>query len=163
MGERLRAGGLTPAYDPSAAAERLGVSIPEGALTAIVGPHGSGKSTLLHALDLNQACRYATQVIALQNGRVVAQGPPADIVTADLVDDVFGVRCRIVSDPETDTPLVLPPGRTVRRRPMRPAALRPSTDASTEITDKPMDHAPDRRADAGSTRDTATGDPRARA
>lgn len=61
--------------------------------------------------DLNHACRYATHLIALKAGRVVASGPPADIVTADLVRDVFGLACRIIDDPETGTPLIVPLAR----------------------------------------------------
>ncbi|MER5770984.1 ABC transporter ATP-binding protein [Streptomyces sp. NPDC001985] len=263
MGERLRADGLTLAYDRRVVAERLGIAIPDGSLTVIVGPNACGKSTLLHALariikpqagavvldgrpiasmppkvlarhlgllpqspttpdgitvadlvargrfpfqkllrqwsadddtavlsamdatgvtglaarqvdelsggqrqrvwlamalaqetpillldepttfldiahqvdvldlcaelreerqrtvvavlhDLNHACRYATHLIAMRDGRVVAQGPPAEIVTAGLVAEVFGLECRIITDPETDTPLVLPLAREAR-------------------------------------------------
>ncbi|GAA2257189.1 ABC transporter ATP-binding protein [Streptomyces amakusaensis] len=263
MGERLRAEGLTLAYDRRVVAEHLGIGIPDGSLTVIVGPNACGKSTLLHALariikpqagaivldgrpiasmspkalaqqlgllpqspttpdgitvadlvargrfpyqkllrqwsaeddeavltamratgvtelatrlvdelsggqrqrvwlamalaqespillldepttfldiahqvdvldlcaelreerrrtvvavlhDLNHACRYATHLIAMRDGRVIAQGPPAEIVTAELVEEVFGLRCRIITDPETDTPLVLPLARESR-------------------------------------------------
>ncbi|PPK62595.1 ABC transporter ATP-binding protein [Actinokineospora auranticolor] len=66
--------------------------------------------------DLNQACRYATHMIALRPGGVIAaQGHPGDIVTAELVEDVFGLRCRIVPDPETGTPMVVPLARVVNR------------------------------------------------
>ncbi|GGZ61337.1 ABC transporter [Streptomyces inusitatus] len=265
MGERLRAEGLTLAYDRRVVAEHLGIGIPDGSLTVIVGPNACGKSTLLHALariikpqagaivldgrpiasmspkalaqqlgllpqspttpdgitvadlvargrfpyqkllrqwsaeddeavltamratgvtelatrlvdelsggqrqrvwlamalaqetpillldepttfldiahqvdvldlcaelreerrrtvvavlhDLNHACRYATHLIAMRDGRVIAQGPPAEIVTAELVEEVFGLRCRIITDPETDTPLVLPLARESRAR-----------------------------------------------
>ncbi|MGW6458077.1 ABC transporter ATP-binding protein [Streptomyces sp. NPDC055078] len=263
MGERLRAEGLTLAYDRRVVAERLGIGIPDGSLTVIVGPNACGKSTLLHALariikpqrgavlldgrhiasmspkalaqqlgllpqspttpdgitvadlvargrfpyqkllrqwsadddtavvaamnstgvaplahrlvdelsggqrqrvwlamalaqetpillldepttfldiahqvdvldlcaelreerrrtvvavlhDLNHACRYATHLIAMRDGKVVAEGAPGDIVTAELVEDVFGLRCRIIVDPETGTPLVLPLARQSR-------------------------------------------------
>ncbi|WP_035307040.1 ABC transporter ATP-binding protein [Actinokineospora inagensis] len=66
--------------------------------------------------DLNQACRYASHMIALRPGGVVAaEGHPIDIVTADLVEDVFGLRCRVVDDPETGTPLIVPLARTSAR------------------------------------------------
>ncbi|WP_154768880.1 ABC transporter ATP-binding protein [Nakamurella alba] len=65
--------------------------------------------------DLNQACRYASHLICMAAGRIVAAGPPADIVTADLVQDVFGVRCEIILDPQTGTPLVVPLPRASRR------------------------------------------------
>jgi iron complex transport system ATP-binding protein len=65
--------------------------------------------------DLNQACRYATHLITMKDGAVVARGAPGDIITADLVEEVFGLRCRVVPDPESGTPMVVP--RTRQRRP----------------------------------------------
>jgi ABC-type cobalamin/Fe3+-siderophores transport system ATPase subunit len=60
--------------------------------------------------DLNHACRYATHLIAMKEGKVVAAGDPSDIVTAELVQEVFGLRCMIIQDPLTGTPLVIPWG-----------------------------------------------------
>ncbi|CCH33360.1 ABC transporter ATP-binding protein [Actinosynnema sp. NPDC047251] len=76
--------------------------------------HEDGGHTLVAVLhDLNQACRYATHLIAMKPGEgVVAQGRPGDIVTAELVEDVFGLPCRVIADPETETPLIVP----LRRR-----------------------------------------------
>ena len=69
----------------------------------------SGDRTLVAVLhDLNQAARYATHLIAMKDGRIIAQGAPSDIVTADMVLEVFGLRCRILTDPESGTPLVIP-------------------------------------------------------
>jgi iron complex transport system ATP-binding protein len=61
--------------------------------------------------DLNHAARYATHLIAMRDGAVVAQGAPRDIVTAELVEEVFGLRCLIVPDPVTGAPYVAPLGR----------------------------------------------------
>ncbi|WP_329172259.1 ABC transporter ATP-binding protein [Streptomyces sp. NBC_01477] len=61
--------------------------------------------------DLNQACRYADHVIAMKSGRIVAQGPPAEVITAAAVEDVFDLRCQIATDPVSGTPLVIPMGR----------------------------------------------------
>jgi iron complex transport system ATP-binding protein len=58
--------------------------------------------------DLNHACRYGDHIIAMKDGNIIAQGPPADIITAELVEDVFGLPCRIIEDPESLTPLVIP-------------------------------------------------------
>ncbi|GAA3192328.1 ABC transporter ATP-binding protein [Actinocorallia longicatena] len=58
--------------------------------------------------DLNHACRYADHLVAMKAGRIVAQGDPREIVTAELVEEVFGLRCVIIDDPETHTPLVIP-------------------------------------------------------
>ncbi|WP_312468126.1 iron-enterobactin ABC transporter ATP-binding protein [Pseudescherichia sp.] len=67
-------------------------------------------AAVLH--DLNQACRYATHLIALRDGKMVAQGAPKEIVTAELIEDVYGLRCMIIEDPVAHTPLVVPLGRT---------------------------------------------------
>jgi len=64
--------------------------------------------------DLNHACRYATHLIAMKDGAIVAEGAPGDVVTAALVEDVFGLPCRIIPDPVTGTPLVVPEGRPRR-------------------------------------------------
>ncbi|MFG2595285.1 ABC transporter ATP-binding protein [Streptomyces sp. NPDC048462] len=59
--------------------------------------------------DLNQACRYATHLIVMRpGGTIAAEGDPAAVMTAELVEDVFGLPCRIISDPETGTPLMIP-------------------------------------------------------
>lgn len=58
--------------------------------------------------DLNQACRYASHIIALADGRIEAAGPPAEVVTADLIERVFGLRVSVISCPVTGTPLCIP-------------------------------------------------------
>ena len=61
--------------------------------------------------DLNQACRYADHIIAMKSGRIVAQGEPAEVITAETVEEVFGLRCQVTQDPISGTPLVIPIGR----------------------------------------------------
>ncbi|MER5254431.1 ABC transporter ATP-binding protein [Streptomyces sp. NPDC002855] len=61
--------------------------------------------------DLNQACRYADHVVAMKAGRIVAEGTPAEVITVDVVRDVFELKCRITPDPVSGTPLVIPMGR----------------------------------------------------
>ncbi|MER7467640.1 ABC transporter ATP-binding protein [Streptomyces sp. NPDC097981] len=74
--------------------------------------HENQGRTLVAVLhDLNHAARYATHLIAMRGGEVVAEGPPAEVVTAELMEKVFGLRCRIIDDPETGTPLVIPAAR----------------------------------------------------
>jgi ferric enterobactin transport system ATP-binding protein len=58
--------------------------------------------------DLNQAARYADHLVVMKHGGIVAQGDPAAVMTADLVERVFGLGCRIIEDPESHTPLVIP-------------------------------------------------------
>ncbi len=79
--------------------------------------HEEEGRTLVAVLhDLNQAARYATHLIAMRDGQVVATGPPQTVVTAALVEEVFGLPCRVIDDPETGTPLVVPAAR--RRTPI---------------------------------------------
>ncbi|MDX6744036.1 ABC transporter ATP-binding protein [Actinocorallia sp. A-T 12471] len=82
--------------------------------------HEEGGSTLVLVLhDINQACRYATDLVVMSEGRVVAQGAPHDVVTADLVREVFGLPCRVLPDPETGTPMVVPLARAGRAAQVR--------------------------------------------
>ncbi|MGU3499971.1 ABC transporter ATP-binding protein [Mycobacterium sp. C31M] len=78
-----------------------------------------GRTIVAVLHDLNHACRFADQIIAMKAGRIVAQGEPAQVITAALVEDVYGLRCQIIDDPETGTPLVIPrasPRDKARRR-----------------------------------------------
>ncbi|MFJ5731467.1 ABC transporter ATP-binding protein [Streptomyces paradoxus] len=91
--------------------------------------HEEQGRTLVAVLhDLNHAARYATHLIALREGRVIAEGAPKDIVTAGLVEEVFGLRCQIIDDPETGTPLVVPAARKARAQ--ASAGKVPATEAS---------------------------------
>ena len=67
-----------------------------------------GRTVVAVLHDLNQAARYADHLVAMRGGQIVAQGPPAEIVTAELVREVFGLDSVIVPDPVTGTPLVVP-------------------------------------------------------
>ena len=77
--------------------------------------HEQGRTIVAVLHDLNHACRYATELIVMRAGQVVAQGAPAEVMTAALVEDVFAMPCRVMNDPETDTPMVVPAGRERRR------------------------------------------------
>ena len=77
--------------------------------------HAERGRTLVAVLhDLNHACRYATHLVAMREGAIVAQGDPGEVVTAELVEEVFGLPCRVIDDPESGTPLVVPVARRVR-------------------------------------------------
>ena len=67
---------------------------------------GTTVVAVLH--DLHLAFRYATHLVFMKGGRVLAQGEPGRVVTPELVEQVFAVPCRIIDDPETGAPLVIP-------------------------------------------------------
>lgn len=92
--------------------------------------HEEQGRTLVAVLhDLNHAARYATHLIALRDGEIIAEGAPGDIVTADLVERVFGLRCQVIEDPETGTPLVVPAARKARG-----AGPAPARAAATKVS-----------------------------
>ncbi|MFF9076341.1 ABC transporter ATP-binding protein [Streptomyces sp. NPDC014872] len=70
------------------------------------GTRGRTVVTVLH--DLNQAARYADHLVAMKTGHIVAEGHPKDVVTAELVHEVFGLDAVIVPCPVTGAPLVVP-------------------------------------------------------
>ena len=78
--------------------------------------HAEGRTLVAVLHDLNQAARYGSHLIAMRDGAVVAAGPPADVVTEELVEDVFDLPVRILTDPTAGTPVVVPVGRRVMSR-----------------------------------------------
>ena len=43
----------------------------------------------------------------VKQGKIVDQGPPAQIVTPELVETLYGVRCTLMQDPQTGTPVIV--------------------------------------------------------
>ncbi|WP_030156916.1 ABC transporter ATP-binding protein [Streptomyces sp. NRRL S-244] len=70
--------------------------------------HDRGRTVVAVLHDLNQAARYADHLVAMKAGRVVAQGPPSSVVTAELVREVFGLDAIVIPDPVTGSPLIVP-------------------------------------------------------
>ncbi|WP_329561628.1 ABC transporter ATP-binding protein [Kitasatospora sp. NBC_01266] len=70
-----------------------------------------GRTVVMVLHDLGQAARYADHLVVLHEGRLAAAGPPAEVLDAGLVERVFQVPCRVIPDPETGTPLVIPRAR----------------------------------------------------
>ncbi|MEH1163811.1 ABC transporter ATP-binding protein [Micromonospora sp. CPCC 205539] len=68
----------------------------------------SGKTIVIVMHDLNLACRFSDHIIAMASGAIVAEGAPVDVVTAELVEKVFGLSCLVVPDPIANTPMVVP-------------------------------------------------------
>ncbi|MFD9729340.1 ABC transporter ATP-binding protein [Streptomyces sp. NPDC059072] len=69
-----------------------------------------GRTVVMVLHELNLACRYAGHLVAMRDGRIVAAGPPSEIVTPELVHEVFGLRAAVIECPVAGTPLVIPMG-----------------------------------------------------
>jgi iron complex transport system ATP-binding protein len=67
-----------------------------------------GRTVIAVLHDINQACRFADHLVAMKDGRIVAEGPPAQIVDSALMNDVFELPSIVVPDPVTGTPMVVP-------------------------------------------------------
>lgn len=67
---------------------------------------GLGVVIVLH--DINLAARYCDELVALKHGRLLKRGTPADIMTADVLHDIYNVSMHIICHPQHDTPLAIP-------------------------------------------------------
>ena len=61
--------------------------------------------------DLNLACRYAHNIVAIRDKKIFAQGKPEDVISCELVKSVFDMSCQITVDPLFGTPLCIPHGK----------------------------------------------------
>ncbi|MFC0681181.1 ABC transporter ATP-binding protein [Lysobacter korlensis] len=78
-------------------------------LTGLNRTRGTTIAMVLH--DLNLAARYADELIVMSAGRILAQGPPAQVITEHCVAEAFGLTARIIPDPVSGSPMVVPIGR----------------------------------------------------
>lgn len=70
------------------------------------------KRTVVMVLhDLNLACRYAHNIVAIRDQNVFAQGKPEYVINCSLVKNVFGMDCEVTIDPLFGTPLCIPYGK----------------------------------------------------
>jgi iron complex transport system ATP-binding protein len=83
-------------------------------LDGLVAERGRTVVMVLH--DINQACRYADQLVAVRDGRIHAVGAPDEIVDVTFIHEVFGLEARVVEDPVSGTPLCLPLAQPRRTR-----------------------------------------------
>ncbi len=78
-------------------------------LTDLNRQRGTTIVMVLH--ELNLAARYADRLVAMANGKVYAVGTPEEILTEQMVCEVFGLESRVIEDPVTGKPMMIPLGR----------------------------------------------------
>lgn len=70
----------------------------------------SGRTVVMVLHDLNLAARYADRLVTMKDGEVVASGEPAEVLTEQLLSDVFELDAKVIPDPVAGTPMVVPVG-----------------------------------------------------
>ena len=71
--------------------------------------HREYRRTIVMVLhDVNQAARYAHHMVALADGRVIRTGTPREILTADVLAEVFGIEAEVQIDKCTNAPYCIP-------------------------------------------------------
>jgi iron complex transport system ATP-binding protein len=70
--------------------------------------NADGATVVLVVHDLNLAARYAHHMVAIANGSVACAGSPSDVMTEQMLRDVFSVKADIVRDARLGVPLCLP-------------------------------------------------------
>ena len=67
-----------------------------------------GTTVVMVLHDLFLAARYADHLVAMSDGKIVAQGAAAEVLTAELAKRLYGIECVVLEDPSTGRPVVLP-------------------------------------------------------
>jgi iron complex transport system ATP-binding protein len=74
--------------------------------------HREADRTVVMVLhDLNLAARYADTLVAMRDGHIIAAGGPHEVLTEQMLQEVFGLDAKVIPDPLTGTPMVIPAGR----------------------------------------------------
>lgn len=78
-------------------------------LTDLNQKRGTTIVMVLH--DINLSARYADYIFALHKGKLVSEGPPSQVITEELIAQVFGLDCSVIKDPVSASPFIIPKGR----------------------------------------------------
>ncbi|MDR5701821.1 ABC transporter ATP-binding protein [Agromyces aerolatus] len=78
-------------------------------LTSLNRERGTTVVMVLH--ELNLAARYADHLVVMSAGAIVAEGAPRDVLTSEIVQRAFGLSARVIPDPVSGSPMIVPIGR----------------------------------------------------
>ena len=67
----------------------------------------NGKTIVVVLHDLNQACRYCDNLVVLKHGELIDQGEPCDVLTEELLLDVFSLKAKVITDPISGAPMCI--------------------------------------------------------
>lgn len=69
---------------------------------------GQGRTIVMVLHDLGLAARFSDRLVAVHEGRVLADGAPWDVLTPTVLAEAFGLAADVIPDPACGTPLVVP-------------------------------------------------------
>ncbi|MFC7321461.1 ABC transporter ATP-binding protein [Halobacillus campisalis] len=78
-------------------------------LTDLNEKYGTTIVMVLH--DINLSARYADHIFALRKGELISEGDPSDVITSELIENIFGLHSTVIEDPVSGSPSVIPIGR----------------------------------------------------
>ncbi|MRX71254.1 ATP-binding cassette domain-containing protein [Bacillus lacus] len=70
-----------------------------------------GTTIVMVLHDINLSARYADHIFALHEGKLIKEGPPSQVITSSLIEDIFGLHCTVINDPVSGSPYMVPIGR----------------------------------------------------
>ena len=83
----------------------------------------TGRTVVMVLHDISLAARYSDVILAMREGRIVAEGPPSDVITPELLQDVFGLRADVIREPSEGRPHVVPLGAGRTRKSAVPGTV----------------------------------------
>lgn len=66
-----------------------------------------GRTIVMVIHDLNHASRFSHHIVAMKNGTIIKEGTPEDVISEEVLEDVFAIDTTVVTDPRTGKPAVL--------------------------------------------------------
>lgn len=70
-----------------------------------------GTTIIMVLHDINLSARYADYLFAMRDGSLAACGTPHEIITPELIKDIYGLDCIVMEDPVSTSPFIIPMGR----------------------------------------------------
>ncbi|QRY61290.1 ABC transporter ATP-binding protein [Gordonia sp. PDNC005] len=89
---------------------------PAAAYELLTGVRSSGRTALVALHDLSLAAEFCDRLVILDRGGLVAAGAPREVLTSDLLAEVYGLDAEVATHPRSGRPLIITCGTVERRK-----------------------------------------------